>query len=332
MKHGPTLLLCCSVIVNLVLGWACLSELTGVAAPRAGAVTTVLAEGGSGPALPRVITNVVVVIKASRLFDWRALESADYPQYIANLRRIGCPEKTIRDVIVADVNELYRHRFLKEFPPTNRVEYWKSGDALASVIKEDQVARLQEFGREKRDMIRNLLGSDFTGDVELTSVQEEIFLERLLDFLTPQKRTAMHELERRYAAKVIAAANSAWRGNNESSKAIEEEKDAEELKVLTPAEKFEYDLRRSSDAMYLRVALGDFDFKEQEFRAVFPAMKQFITDAGIQSLMQVVRGDSDPRELTRSARGQLESSLRSTLGEKRFAELLEGTGWNLSSQ
>ena len=38
--------------------------------------------------------------------DWRQLESSDYRQYIANLRAVGCPEKTIRDIIVAEVGEM----------------------------------------------------------------------------------------------------------------------------------------------------------------------------------------------------------------------------------
>ena len=42
-----------------------------------------------------------------QLFSWREVESADYATYIANLRDIGCPEQTIRDIIIADVNQLY---------------------------------------------------------------------------------------------------------------------------------------------------------------------------------------------------------------------------------
>src|SRR4029077_4471693 len=31
-------------------------------------------------------------------FDWRMIESSDYEEYVANLRAIGCPEKTVRDI------------------------------------------------------------------------------------------------------------------------------------------------------------------------------------------------------------------------------------------
>ncbi len=40
-------------------------------------------------------------------FSWRQIESTDYSTYIANLRSVGCPEQTIRDLITADVGSLY---------------------------------------------------------------------------------------------------------------------------------------------------------------------------------------------------------------------------------
>lgn len=43
-------------------------------------------------------------------FRWSQIEAADYPSYIANLRAIGCPEQTIRDIIAADVDSLYSAR------------------------------------------------------------------------------------------------------------------------------------------------------------------------------------------------------------------------------
>src|SRR5712691_787160 len=57
-----------------------------------------------GPSTNAVRTNVIV----RRLhFSWEDVESDDYAKYIGNLREIGCPESTIRDIIVADVNQLY---------------------------------------------------------------------------------------------------------------------------------------------------------------------------------------------------------------------------------
>src|SRR5688500_4005096 len=43
-------------------------------------------------------------------FHWSEVESADYKEYIAKLRAVQCPEDTIRDIIVADINKLYAPR------------------------------------------------------------------------------------------------------------------------------------------------------------------------------------------------------------------------------
>jgi len=40
-------------------------------------------------------------------FRWGQLESTDYHIYVANLRGIGCPEQTIRDIITADVDSVF---------------------------------------------------------------------------------------------------------------------------------------------------------------------------------------------------------------------------------
>jgi hypothetical protein len=45
-----------------------------------------------------------------RPFHWSQIESGDYRIYVANLRAIGCPEQTIRDIIMADVDSLYADR------------------------------------------------------------------------------------------------------------------------------------------------------------------------------------------------------------------------------
>src|SRR5258708_21648472 len=47
---------------------------------------------------------------ALNAFHGSRLESEDYRLYAANLRGIGCPEATIRDIITADVDDLYSRR------------------------------------------------------------------------------------------------------------------------------------------------------------------------------------------------------------------------------
>src|SRR5665213_2491138 len=54
--------------------------------------------------------SATAVILRTNTFNWSQIESADYRQYIANLRAIGCPEITLRDIILTDVMRLYAAR------------------------------------------------------------------------------------------------------------------------------------------------------------------------------------------------------------------------------
>src|SRR5512143_3000882 len=117
------LILTASVALNFGLGvawWIKPAPKTSSAEPRAGEVPS---SGSLAPVSEKLVTNVVTVMRAAEAFDWRMVESEDYKQYVANLRAIGCPEKTLRDIIMADVTDLFRQR--AKSSTSNRFEYWK---------------------------------------------------------------------------------------------------------------------------------------------------------------------------------------------------------------
>src|SRR6266487_1479794 len=67
-------------------------------------------------------TNFVV---RKQIFSWREIESPDYPTFITNLRGIDCPEQTIRDIIIADVNALYSLKRATNLV-TSEQQWWRS--------------------------------------------------------------------------------------------------------------------------------------------------------------------------------------------------------------
>ena len=77
-------------------------------------------------------------------FDWRQVESPDYKEYIANLRAIGCPEKTIKEIVTADVKDLFSAR-RGALIQTNHYEYWRANPVNLS---EEQRTQLQELSIE----------------------------------------------------------------------------------------------------------------------------------------------------------------------------------------
>lgn len=64
----------------------------------------------AAPATPAVVRTVVVEKEkqAAAVLDWKQLEAPDFATYIANLRRAGCPEHTLRAIIEPEVRQVVR--------------------------------------------------------------------------------------------------------------------------------------------------------------------------------------------------------------------------------
>src|SRR5438132_919174 len=114
------------------------------------------AEGGADQGRPKTILR-------RQFFSWREVESRDYPTYIANLRDIGCPEQTIRDIIIADVNALFAQKRATEMV-TAESQWWRSEPDPAVVqAAADKAKALDE---ERRVLLTRLLGASWeSGDL-----------------------------------------------------------------------------------------------------------------------------------------------------------------------
>ncbi len=117
----------------------------------------------SAPALVQR-TNVIDATNApvfSTKFYWRDIESEDYPTYIANLRAVHCPEKTIFDILFADIEKLFAER---EKKLDVKEKFWLTGDEIdkARLAKQEKVFALH---KEKRELIKTLLNSDLDWEV-----------------------------------------------------------------------------------------------------------------------------------------------------------------------
>src|SRR5215831_657548 len=96
-------------------------------------------------------------------FSWRQIESADYPTYILNLRDIGCPEQTIRDIIIADVNALYSLKRATNLV-TSEQQWWRSEPDPA--VMQVAAQKSKELEDERRALLARLLGTNWeAGDL-----------------------------------------------------------------------------------------------------------------------------------------------------------------------
>ena len=254
---------------------------------------------------------------APAMFGWQMVESDDYKKYIANLRAIGCPEKTVRDIIVADVNELFRERGRGAQASTNRLAYWKSGDLLGNLFNEETVAKQQELAREKRELLKTLLGDSAPTGLETAAMADnsQQIRSQLLDFLPADKQTPLMELEQKHRAKLMKALKDVQQGDPMAMRKTKAENDAEMLQLLTPEQKFEYDLRMSHTASIMRMQMGDLEPTEQQFRDMFKLKKAFDDEFGQRGTMAYDGKTMKDKQRRDAAQKVLDAQLRSILGE-----------------
>jgi hypothetical protein len=259
--------------------------------------------------------TVTITVPSGGALDWRIVESEDYKKYIANLRAIGCPEETIRDIIIADVNKLFEAR-KKEITgsSTNKFQYWKTGNFFADMFNEEKLQKHRELAKEKQALLKELLGVDLAEKPDVMGGMNPY--ETLLDFLPPERHTALMNLEQDFAAKMMKRMKDA-RNNPNFMREMQAEKDAELAKILSPQEKEEYDLRMSQSAMVMRMTMGDFQPSEQEFRDIFKARKKFDDEFGV---MGASSNKPEERDRRQAAQTELDNSIKGILGEDRFRE------------
>src|SRR5207253_699900 len=127
-------------------------------------------------------------------FVWSQIESADYRQYIANLRAVGCPEETIRDLIGTELLQLYAPRTAAIFPFPKH-EYWKkSSNDRPGVEQRKELAKLDEV---RSAVYQELLGVPLRQQDLINALHLQIFgPEHDLLFLPEDKaQAAMNLLE-----------------------------------------------------------------------------------------------------------------------------------------
>jgi hypothetical protein len=90
-----------------------------------------------------------------RPFRWSEVESTDYPAYIANLRRIGCPEATIRDIIQADLDSTYADR---RAALRRKLDSSPSSGGLRA--RESEAAQWRNLQDEEAAVLAALLGNE----------------------------------------------------------------------------------------------------------------------------------------------------------------------------
>ncbi|MFN0077443.1 MAG: hypothetical protein ACKVY0_13315 [Prosthecobacter sp.] len=278
----------------------------------------------SVPAAPEVrVEKRIVTVTRTNDFHWSQLESEDYRAYIERLRSIGCPEQTIRDIIIADVDKLLAPRLRAAAPGRKDLAYWQSEEKelWSSLDQRESHRQQQAIDFEKRNVIQQLMGVDLVAERQKVLGQEDYYGKRL-DFLPDGKRSRVRIAVEKAAGEELAVRQKVWEegealtaGDQAQLRQIQKQRDAEIAATLSPEEFRQYELRMSPTAYSVRDSLFGMNATEEEFLEIFKLRKGFDDVWG-----QGEPEDPAAQEKWAQSGEALQAAIRAKLGEARAAE------------
>lgn len=264
-----------------------------------------------------VRTNVVV---RRQFFTWQQVESRDYPTYIKNLRDIGCPEQTIRDIIIADVTQMLREKHQEQSPRLKPNPRWWTNRREEPA--EDASSPANSLWAERKTILEQLLGADWAlrnyPSPQQTNTYQNLILATLevnpvLQGLAAEKKQAVAALLGQRLLTSDAAPDLV------DSNAGEKARWAKIAEVLTLDQLEAAKLHFSHHAEELRDeldSLPSFDAQPEEFRKIFRA-----TEA-IDEQLAALADQNDAESQQRRAKliAERDAAIRANLTPARFEQ------------
>ncbi|MBI5801145.1 MAG: hypothetical protein HZA92_10565 [Verrucomicrobia bacterium] len=260
-------------------------------------------------------------------FHWASIESEDFKKYIQNLRDLGVPDETIRDLIRAEVTKMYRPKMLALRTASNPANYWERNFGNPFGQTAEQRKQQQALYKEQNDLLKELLGE--------SPLEREHPLMRVFTNASPEVLKQITELQTKMYEKQQALRDKTGGYMDSSSMAdrrkVEREFYDEVAKLTSPEQVEAYKLRNSDFSRQLRNDLRAFSPTEEEFKAIFHQL-----DAASASQPAAAPSDGPVRMTAeqlaqqRDARAKADAALAEVLGPERAKEykLLSGYEYN----
>ena len=282
MKSQKTNLLIISMILNLVLllGIGYLVNQPRDSTTVESSSSDNLDDGSGGDENAQNATSNDSLKKIPQI--WYLMEADDYPTFIANLRKIGCPDETIQLLVAGEVNEKYSQQ-IQTLVRENSGEFnfWKTGAGQRIGNSPAMMRKIMELDQSRMIELKEALGDL---DVPASSVSlltggpaSTVQTSQYFDFLPEEKRDAVMSEYMNFQMKrseIFLGANGIiLPSDQEALRDLQIQMDESLTALMSPEEKQELDLYLSDTANIMRTQLVGFDPTEEEFRALFEIRK-----------------------------------------------------------
>jgi LysM repeat protein len=273
-----------------------------------------------GPVRAASVKSNLLIVKTNvlirpRAFTWQEVEAPDYAVYVENLRSLGMPEKTIHDIIVADVDQLFGRRQRDEALKQD-VEWWRS--TPSPELQSNTLARAQALEAERASLLTRLLGPDWDKGRAERETPPLALTGPVLGALPEETKQSVQSIaaqSQRRIREYLAQAETAGRQPNEADLTKMREETRQQLAaVLNPLQLEEFLLRYSDNANRLRAEFTGLNTTPEEFRALFRAVDSI--DREIQT--RYSGDDPTSKRLRQNLEQQRLAAIRNALGPERF--------------
>lgn len=262
--------------------------------------------------------------------SWRDLQAAELKEFVAKLRAVNCPEETIKDLVLAELNRRFAKQQRSLWSELQNQDYWKPYqrkiDPEEQKKSRERSKQMQAMQKEKTALIVEIFGVD----VEKQRMKEEGYDPEdmgwnpngNLAFLPEAKREAVQkylegcqEKEQEFYASVAGSWDADARAKQRK---LQQEKLDGLAQFLTPEELREYKLRNSQTATQISSELHGVDLTRGQYEALFDIREKYgdsinnYGDAGndAATIKQIEQNKKD-----------MQAEVAAALGADKFAEL-----------
>jgi plasmid stability protein len=269
------------------------------------------------PGVNNVIVRTNVLVRREN-FTWDLIQSTNYATLIKNLRIIGCPEETIRDIVTSDIDRIYARRKLTEVVYPN-YQWWKStpDPDLAQAAND----KLQSLETERRELLTSLLGPGWNVESkeEIAARGGVTLTGPILGDLPAQVKKAVLDIMAASQLKIEAYQEQQRLQGNAIDPVqmarLREEPLVQLASVLGSDAYEEFVLRYSPAAQQLREMMRTLNLTPDLFRELFSALSGIIG----QPVYFYAGSDPDTLKQQQALATQAEAVIKATLGADVYA-------------
>ena len=270
--------------------------------------------------------------------SWSDLQTDDLKEFVRRLRAVGCPEETIKDLVLAQLNRGYsiKQRAIWQ-NNLNPNDYWKPYkqhfDPAEARKNREHSHQMRDMQKEKTALIVELFGVD---------VEKERRKEEGIDnsdwgwnpngnlaYLPEAKRDAVQKFLDDFQDKeqeFYASVQGGWDADARArQKQLEREKMTGLAQILTPEELREYALRNSQMASQIQSEIHGVDLTREQYEALFDVRSKYgdgiynYTDDG---------NDADAVKQIEQNKKDLQSDIAAALGADKAQDLQRAQDYN----